>query len=94
MPVIVSTQPAASVTIAEYVPACRFVAVAVVCTGVVFHVYENGGVPPATATVLAPVAVPKQFAGVVATMADRLLGCVTVTEAVATHPFASVTLTE
>jgi hypothetical protein len=35
-----------SVTVTVYVPAGKPVAVEVVCTGVVFHLYEYGFVPP------------------------------------------------
>ena len=53
-------QPDASVTATEYVPAARFVAVAVVCTGVVVHANVYGETPPLTSAAAVPVASPKQ----------------------------------
>ena len=47
-----------SVTVTVYVPAARLDAPAVVVTGVVFHEYVYGAVPPAGVTVAAPVLFP------------------------------------
>jgi hypothetical protein len=56
----VSLQPLLSVTITEYVPAVRFVAVAVYWKGLLFQKYEYGGVPPVVSALASPVGCPKQ----------------------------------
>jgi hypothetical protein len=56
--VAVAVQPFASVTVTTYDPAASPVAVAVVCTGLVFHEYEYGVVPPLAVTVAEPFGCP------------------------------------
>src|SRR6478736_2686683 len=93
--VAVVVHPPASVTVTVYVPAARFVAVAVVCTGMVFQLYVSGAVPTVGVTVADPVAPPKQSTFVCALMAavNAAAGSVMVTVAVVVHPPASVTVT-
>ena len=61
MTLAVAVQLLASVTVTVYGPAISPVAVAVVCTGSVFHEYVYGPVPPAEVAVAVPVAPPKHF---------------------------------
>ena len=70
-------------------------AVAVVCTGVVFQLYVYGAVPPVAVTVAEPVVPPKQFTFVVAVMlaASAAAGSVIVVVAVVVQPPASVMVT-
>ena len=59
-----------SVTVTVYEPAASPVAVAVVCTGVVVQLYENGGKPPVAAIVADPTP-PLQATGVA--LMERLI---------------------
>ena len=74
---------------------CVIVAVAPVCTGVVFQLYVYGAVPPVAVTVAEPVVAPKQFTFVVAVMlaVSAAAGSVMVAVAVIVQPPASVMVT-
>jgi hypothetical protein len=70
------------------------VAVAVVCTGIVFHEYVYGEVPPEGIAVALPVVLPKQRTLTWVVVTDRpAAGCKMVTEAVFVQELASVTVT-
>jgi len=90
----VAVHPLASVAVTVYVPAINPVAVAVVCTGVVFQESVFAPVPPPADAVAVPLLPPLQ-----ATFVDEgivtvtIAGCVIVTCAVAVHPLASVAVT-
>ena len=92
--VAVCIQPLASVTVTVYVPALSPVAVGVVCTGVVFHEYVYGAVPPVAFTVAVPLFPPLHNTFVEpATTALSTGGCVILTDAVPVQPLESVTVT-
>jgi hypothetical protein len=75
------------------VPGFKPVAVAVFCGGAVFHVYEYPGVPPDALTLAVPLADDAHEALVELELRFNPLGSVNVTDAVATQPAASVTVT-
>jgi hypothetical protein len=93
--VAVKVQSVPSVTVTVYVPAARLVAVAVVCTGSVFHENKYGRVPPEAVTVALPVDWPKHNTSVwlVIATTNGLAGSVIVALAVAVQPRESVTVT-
>ena len=80
----------ASVTVQVYVPAARFVIVAVVCE--LLHKYVNVPVPPLAAAVAVPLDV-LHVACVLLSESDMAVGCVIVKLCVAVQRFASVTVT-
>jgi hypothetical protein len=83
----------ASVTVTIYVPAARPVAVAVVCTGKVFHEYAYGPTPPAGVAVAVPVDDPLHNTLTCVVPTVSATGWVIVTLAVLIHRLASVTVT-
>src|SRR5438034_11504668 len=93
--VAVVVHPPASVTVTVYVPAARFVAVAPVCTGMVFQLYVRSEERRVGVAVADPVVPPKQstFVCAVIVAANAAAGSVMVTVAVVVHPPASVTVT-
>ena len=94
--VVVVVHALESVMVQVYVPAQREEAVAVFCTGTVFHeyVYPTPIVPPLPAAVAVPSHTPLHEAGVVTGLAAvNKEGSLTVVLAVALHPHASVTVT-
>jgi hypothetical protein len=81
-----------SVTVTLYVPAARPVLSSVVMP--LPQLYEYGAVPPLAVRLAAPVILPKQSTFVPVIEAEsREAGCVMVTDNVAVHPRASVTVT-
>ena len=88
----VAEQPLLSVTVTEYDPAARPVAVAVVWP--LDHRYVLPPLPPAGVTVAVPLLPPLQETGVDDADAVRTAGSVTVADAVAEQPLLSVTVTE
>ncbi len=90
----VFVQPLASFTVTVYVPAQRPVALAVVCTGVVFHEYVYGVTPPPPTPVALPLQLPLHVTFVGGLMeAVTGVGWVMVTLAVLVQPLASVIVT-
>jgi hypothetical protein len=88
----VAEQPLLSVTVTEYDPAARPVAVAPVW--LFDHRYVLPPLPPAGVTVAVPLLPPLQETGVDDADAVRTAGSVTVADAVAEQPLLSVTVTE
>jgi hypothetical protein len=89
----VPAHPLASVAVTIYEPAANPLAIEVVCTGVVFHEYVYGAVPPA-ATAVAEPSLPSlhiTFTWVVETVTEA--GSRIVTFVFAVQPLASVTVT-
>jgi len=88
----VVVHPLASVIVQVHVPAVRFVALALVCTGAVFQLNPYGAVPPDTDTVALPVFAPKHptFVWALTLPLRAAVGCVIVTFWVVEHPLASV----
>ena len=91
--VLIVIHPLVSVTVAKYCAAQSPVAMAVVCTGELFHEYIQGGPSPVGVTVAVPLHTPKQT--ILFPAAERegpvelLNGIVSVT----VHPLASLTVT-
>ncbi len=87
----VAVQPLASVTVTLYVPAERSVISSV--TALLLHTKVYGAVPPVTVKSAAPFVPPLQLTLVATPAAESTVGSVIVTEVVAVHPPASVTVT-
>lgn len=68
------SQPLVSVTVTLYVPVQRPVMAAVVLTGIVFHEYVYGEVPPEGAAVAVPLHKPKQVMSVLVGLAINNAG--------------------
>ena len=85
-----AVQPFESVTVAVYVPADKPLFEAVVFP--LLHKYVYGAVPPLATTAAEPVDAPLHVTFVPLQLATNNVGCVTVYEQVAVHPFASVTV--
>ena len=89
----VSVQLLLSVTVTVYEPAERPLAVAAVCTGLVFQEYVFPPLPPDTVTVAVPFEPPLQETDVADMVAASAAGCEIVAVAVFEQPLASVTVT-
>ena len=86
----VAVHPFASVTVSVYDPAHRLLMVAVVAP--LLQAYVYGAVPTLTVVFADPSQEPAQLASFEVALAVNVAGSLMVTEEVAVHPFASVTV--